>query len=218
MRSLLLLLACLLLAGTAFAADIVTMPTANQLKQGEVDVAAYYLGLDMPAGAPQHVWYQTLYLGVTDRFELDVHRADVDVAGTSTVLVGSYLVNRETATLPDVVVGVRNFLEEDGIDPSYFVSTAKTFFLRDAGAPPLVRAHLSYGTEDLTLLGAERHDGFFGGLQALVTPNWGAIALYDGEDVITGISYMPTGTDLTIKGGTYGDHWWAGIAWDKDLF
>ncbi len=42
-------LAAGLLASVAFAADIVTVPTANQLKAGEIDVAAYYIGVhDLP--------------------------------------------------------------------------------------------------------------------------------------------------------------------------
>jgi hypothetical protein len=57
------------LAASAWAGDIVTMPTANQLHKGEVDLAYYYLSLDLPEGAPQHVNYQTVYVGFTDKFE-----------------------------------------------------------------------------------------------------------------------------------------------------
>jgi hypothetical protein len=218
-----------LLTVSAFAADIVTMPTANQLKKGEVDVAVYYLDLDLPPVAPQNVNYQTLYVGITDRIELDVHRADVDKDKTSVVLVGSYKLLSETNTLPDLVIGVRNFtgeettnnpvLAERSGDPSFFLSAAKTFFLRpQAPGPPLVRAHLSLGTGDWTLLGEERHKGLFGGVQFLVLPWLGGVVQYDGADTITAVTIMPLNTGLTIKGGTYGDHTWIGLSYQRKLF
>lgn len=228
MRYLYIILALSLLCGCAFADDIVTMPTANQLKAGEVDAAAYYLGLDLPDGAPQFVQYQTIYVGITDRFEIDAHRAMVDKDETSTVLVGSFKLLSETATLPDMVIGCRNLgsepatknpaLRDKSANSSYFISTAKTFFFNPkAPGAPLVRAHLSIGTPDWTLLGDKRHDGVFGGLQFLLRPDLGAVSEYDGESWITGITYMPKNTGLTIKAGGYGEHWWAGLAFRKAL-
>jgi len=218
-----------LLTGCAFAADIVTMPTANQLKKGEVDVAVYYLDLDLPPVAPQNVNYQTLYVGLTDQIELDVHRADVDKDKTSVVLVGSLKLLSETQTMPDLVIGVRNFtgeettnnpaIAEQSGDPSYFLSAAKTFFLRpEAPGPPLARVHLSVGTGDWTLLGEERHNGLFGGVQFLFLPWLGAVIENDGADTITGITIMPKNTGLTIKGGTFGDHTWVGVAYQRTWF
>ena len=55
----------------------------------------------------------------------------------------------------------------------------------------------------------------FGGLQFLFRPEIGAVAEFDGQDIITGLTIMPKNTGLTIKGGTYGDHWWAGLALRK---
>lgn len=228
MRYVLIALAVAMLAGCAFADDIVTMPTANQLKAGEVDLAAYYLKLDLPAGAPQHVNYQTVYVGITDRLELDAHIASVDNDRSSAVLVGSFKVLSETQVMPDLVVGCRNLLAEattshpllygKSKDRSYFIAAAKTFFADPSQpGPPLVRAHLGLGTADWTLLGEERHKGLFGGLQFLFRPEIAAIAQYDGQDVITGLAFMPKNTGLTIKGGTYGDHWWAGLALRKAL-
>ncbi|MHB9134618.1 MAG: hypothetical protein ACYDBB_26390 [Armatimonadota bacterium] len=212
------------LAACAWAADIVTMPTANQLKQGEIDVAYYYLALDLPDGAPQSVHYQTLYVGLTDWLEVDAHRADVDKDKTSVVLVGSIKLLSESPTKPDLVIGVRNFTGtattnnpmglEASKDASYYITAAKTFFLQPAKpGPPLVRVHLGLGTEDNTLLGESRHKGLFGGLQALFVPTVGGIVQYDGRDLITGLTYMPKGTDLTLKFGTYGDHKWVGVSW-----
>ncbi|MCC6441920.1 MAG: hypothetical protein IT210_00535 [Armatimonadetes bacterium] len=230
MRYLLILFA-LLLAGAALADDIVTMPTANQLKAREVDVALYYLDLDNQSPAPRFVQYQTAYIGLTDKVELDIHRAAVDNNETSIVLVGSVRLLSETKVLPDLVAGVRNLGGEATIiNPpgapvdlraksrkrSFFVSAAKTFFMNPAApGPPLVRAHLSLGTEDWTLLGEKRHEGLFGGLQFLFHPEFGGILLNDGQDTITGITYMPKNTGLTIKGGTYGDHTWFGVAYRR---
>ncbi len=229
MRSVLLTLAlACLVAASALADDIVTMPTANQLKKGEVDIAAYYLSLSLPSAAPQYVQYQTLYVGVTDKFELDLHRANVDKDKTSCVLVGSFRLASETPTTPDVVVGVRNLtgqattnnpaLHGKSSDPSFYVATAKTFFLKkDVQGAPLVRVHLAAGSSDWTLLGEKRHEGFFGGFQFLFTPWLGAVAQHDGRDWITGVTLMPIKSGLTFKGGSFGKHSWFGVAFRKQL-
>jgi len=232
MRYVFIVIALMMVAGYVMADDIVTMPTANQLKAGQVDVAAYYLKLDMPnAGphpAPQFVNYQTLYVGLTDRIELDAHRADVNRDRDATVLVGSFKLLGETQTVPDLVVGCRNLLgtattdnpaiKGKSEDRSYFVSAAKTFFANPMKpGPPLVRAHLSLGTADWTLLGEKRHEGLFGGLQFLFRPDIGAVLENDGQDTITGLTFMPKNTGLTIKGGTFGSHWWAGLAFRKSF-
>ncbi|MCL5102767.1 MAG: hypothetical protein M1133_01460 [Armatimonadetes bacterium] len=233
MRYLCIITAALLLAGSAFAADIVSMPTANQMKAGEFDAAAYYFGLDNPSAAPQYVQLQTLYVGLTDRFEIDVHHANVDKDEDSTILVGSFKLLSETQVKPDLVIGCRNIggtataLDNPGTGlnertksekRSYFLSAAKTFFFNPLiPGPPLVRVHLSLGTEDWTLFGQKRHQGIFGGLQFLFRPELGLIVQNDGQDLITGLSIMPKNSGLTIKGGTYGDHWWTGIAYNKAI-
>lgn len=234
MRTLLFVLALAAMAGCcALADDIVTMPTANQLKMGEVDVAAYYLTLDFPKPAPQFVQYQTIYVGLTDRIELDIHRAAVDKDTTSTVLVGQVKLMSETMITPDVVIGLRNItgaattsnnpftmMDERKLSEkrSAYLAAAKTFFFNPLKpGPPLVRVHLGLGTEDWTLLGERRHDGLFGGLQFLVAPWLGAVVQHDGQDIITGLTIMPPKTGLTLKGGTYGDHTWVGLAWRHDF-
>lgn len=231
MRCLVTVLVVLLVASCAFADDIVTMPTANQLRGGEVDAALYYIGVDnaagAPPGAPEFVQYQTLYVGLTDWLEIDAHRAAVDNDETSTILVGTIKLLSETPTLPDVVVGCRNIggtpttkspLREKSKDQSYFVSLAKTFFVNpEKPGPPLFRVHLSAGTPDWTLFGDRRHDGIFGGLQMLLQPDLGLVALHDGEDVITGVTWVPKNSGLTLKTGTYGPNWWVGLALRKAM-
>jgi len=220
----------LLAVGCAFADDIVTMPTANQLKAGQVDAAAYYLTLHVGVPPnPQFVQYQTLYVGVTDKLEIDAHRSAIDNNETATILVASYKLLSESPQLPDLVVGCRNLggtatsLDNPGTainertkseDRSYFLSAAKTFFFNPAApGPPLVRVHLSLGTEDWTLLGEKRHEGIFGGLQFLLHPEVGLVVQNDGQDTITGLTYMPKNTSLTFKGGTFGKNIWMGVAY-----
>lgn len=223
MRVLLSACLALVLAAAALADDIVTMPTANQLKAREADIAAYYLDLSMPSGAPQFVHYQTLYLGLTDRIELDFHRADVNRDARSVVTVASFKLQSEGPETPDVVLGIRNLTGEATTnDPnvrsksrrrSVFLTGAKTYFMQEGvQGPPLVRVHLGIGTQDWTLLNEKRHEGLFGGLQFLFHPVVGAVVQRDGRDWITGLTIMPPGTGITIKGGTYGDHRWYGAA------
>jgi hypothetical protein len=217
-----------LLATTAFAADILTMPTANQMKAGEVDVAAYHLNLvNSPVG---DVEAQTLYVGITDWLEVDAHRYDYDLAGveTDTILNATIMLRREDAFGPDVVVGVRDIAGNMGgapgvaPRPSYHISMARTVNPPIGGPPkgPIFRVHASVGTKDVTLLGEPRHQGAFGGLQILARPQQpqvGLIALYDGQDTITGLTITPMG-GLTVKGGTFGDHSWVGIEYNFNLF
>ena len=208
-------------AGAGWAADIVTVPTANQLKAGEVDLAYYYLWLDMPPGAPQNVQAQTLYAGVTDWLEIDLHRYDLDTVGNSTIWNATALVLKETRTRPNVVIGGRNLGEQATTpDPrsantSYHISAAKTLFLPEQGPPqlPIIRLHLSLGTEDWTLLGERRHQGVFGGVQMLFTPQLGLVVLDDSRNLITGLTYTRNPRWPTIKGGSYGRHRWVGISY-----
>ena len=217
-----------LLASTAYCADIVTVPTANQLKARQFDIADYYLGLDNPDPQPQSLHAQTLYLGITDQLEVDIHRYDpqADRDKTSIVLNASYLVHQETATTPNVVIGVRNLAEEkttlapvDSKKRSWYISAAKNITPMTASGPqlPLIRLHASLGTVDNTLLGEKRHEGLFGGVQALLRPDIGAVAVYDGQDLITGLTYTPGSKDLTLKGGTFGKHWWIGASYVKKM-
>ncbi|UCC67360.1 MAG: hypothetical protein JSV79_09525 [Armatimonadota bacterium] len=211
-------------AGAALAGDIVTVPTANQLKAGEVDLAHYYIGVDdgsLIAGLRDmgidYVRAQTLYVGLTDTVEIDAHRYDVNEVGVETIWNATVVAQPETLERPIVVLGGRDLSRVYG-KASYFLSAAKTLNPPLAGPPtePIIRLHLSLGTEDNTLFGEERHEGLFGGVQVLfrpANPAVGAIALYDGTDVITGITLVPEPGWPTLKVGTFGGHWWAGISY-----
>ncbi len=220
---LLALIVAALGAGVAMAGDIVTVPTANQVMAGEIDVADYYIFVDNDALVEaiqpldiDFVRVQTFYMGLTDELEIDVHRYDVDVLGVESIYNVTYLVLKEDMKRPNVVIGGRDLTREYD-KASYFISAAKTLNPPVGGPPtkPIVRLHVSLGTEDNTLFGEERHEGLFGGLQVLFRPTnpaVGAIALYDGTDVITGVTVVPEPGWPTIKGGTFGGHWWLGIS------
>jgi hypothetical protein len=223
-RTILAVVSLLLIAlggGAAIAADIVTVPTANQLGAGEVDLAHYYIDVDQgsliaPLRPLEIGWVrvQTLYVGITDRIEIDAHRHDVDGMPEQTIWVASVLVLEENETVPNVVVGARDASNTAG-HTSFYVSAAKTINPPVGGPPsePIVRLHLSLGTEDNTLFGEERHQGLFGGVQILLKPSSpavGLVGLYDGTDVITGITVVLRPGWPTVKAGTYGGHWWLG--------
>jgi hypothetical protein len=203
-------------ATAAFGGDIVTVPTANQLKQGEVDLAYYHIELDFPKPMSQAVRVQTLFVGITDNLELDAHHYDVDKGSNNTIWITTYKLLDESLFTPDLVVGARDVTRELG-KTSYFVSAAKTLNPPKVGPAllPVVRGHLSVGTADDTLLGETRHDGFFGGIQIVLRaePEVGLIALHDGQDLITGITFTPGPNLPTLKAGTFGDHWWVGISY-----
>jgi len=227
MRVIAILVLTLVAVSAAYCADIVTVPTANQLKAGQVDVAYYYLGLDSEAPAPTKVGAHTLYVGITDRIELDLHRYDPNRDKTSTIVNATVLLLPETALNPAVVIGGRNLGGEkttnnptvDSKKKSWFISAAKNVTPMLPGGPklPLVRLHVSLGTKDWTLLGESRHSGLFGGVQALLTPEIGAVVLHDGRDLITGLTFTPANKGVTLKGGMFGDHWWVGISYAKTI-
>jgi hypothetical protein len=230
---------CIACAASVFAGDIVTVPTANQLKTGEFDVAGYYIGVDKRGNpGPDWIHAETLYYGVTDDFEVDLHFYQVDkvVAGgavvqkqkDSVVLIASYRLLAESPKTPIVVIGGRNLTKSTTCyypgtvtptkDRSWYVSAAKTINPPGPGGPkwPIVRLHLSVGTADNTLFAADRHKGLFGGVQLRLSPQVGLVALHDSRDLITGLTYDPI-KELTIKGGTYGTHWWLGVSYAKSF-
>ena len=214
----------LLVAAAALAGDIVTVPTANQVKAGEVDAALYYIAVDNDALIvplrPFDIGFvraQTLYIGLTDQVEVDVHRYDVDKVGADTIFNATVVAQDETLERPIVVVGGRDLSRAYG-HASYFVSAAKTLNPPVGGPPtgPIYRLHLSLGTEDNTLFGERRHSGLFGGIQVLARPMFpqvGVVALYDGQDIITALTYTHDSKWPTLKGGTFGGHTWVGASY-----
>jgi len=208
---------CLALAATAaMAADIVTVPTANQLGANQVDVAYYWINLDLPGGVPSELHFNTLYVGITDWLEIDAHRTKTGGGPSGTIWNATALVLKEDQQRPNVVVGGRN-LEGQGCKTSWFISAAKTVLAPVGGPPslqsPVVRLHLSLGTDDWTMFGEKRHQGLFGGVQSLLDPRLGVVALYDGQDMIYALTYTHTPKWPTFKIGKLGKHEWVGVSY-----
>jgi hypothetical protein len=189
-----------------------------------MDLAYYYFSFDAPPGQAPSAQVQTICLGLTDQLEIDLQRYDIQGADPDTIVNATVSLARETQDAPDLVVGGRNIGASTvggvpGSDrKSWFAAMAKTLETQYGsrfGASVVIRLHAGYGTRDHTFLDEDRHEGLFGGVQALLTPKVGAVALHDGQDLITGLSFSPQGTSLTLKGGTYGEHWWAGLSWAK---
>lgn len=213
-----------LTAGAALAGDIVTVPTANQVRAGEIDVAAYYIVVEDGSLIPplrgmgiDFIRAQTVYMGLTDEVEVDAHHYDIDGVAADTIWNATVVVNKETQKRPIVVLGGRDLSNVYG-HASYFLSAAKTLNPPVGGPPtePIIRLHASVGTEDNTLFGEPRHEGLFGGVQILLRPSspaLGLVALYDGQDVITGLTFVPEPGWPTLKGGTFGGHWWVGASY-----
>jgi len=213
-------LALAVCAGAALAGDIVSMPSANQVGPGEVDLAQYYIHFNYPyAGLPSHAYFSTMYVGVTDRVELDVWYIDANRAPNETILnaTGLVLSERKGDQL-DLVVGVRDMGDNlNLVGRGAFVAAAKTLN-PPAGPPtksdtPIWRLHFGLGTNLGLATNLDRiaKDGAFGGIQALVTPAIGVIALWDGTDDIIGVTYTPDPKGPTFKGGVFGDHLWVGL-------
>ncbi len=220
--ALLALALCACSIAPAMAEDIGTVPSANQLKKGEVSLSGYWVDLHSPHGAAQNMSYETLAVGITDRLELGVHHMKIDKDDAATLLVANYKLVSQTATNPDVIVGVRNFtaqpttirtsVRDKSSDPSFYVSIAKTYALqKDAPAGPSVRIHMSMGTSDWTILYHKRHEGVFGGFQFRVAPWLAAVALHDGSVWISGLTLIPT-KGVALKIGRFDKHDWYSVS------
>lgn len=232
MRALICLFIFLILSICALGDDILTMPTANMLKQGELELSYYHIDLNTPIAQPQIIEVQCIYVGVKDWLELNAQRVAVDKDATSVVVSGNLRLLQESPTTPDVVFGCRNIgatpttnnppfstfnFRAKSANQSYYLCAAKTFFFDHDNSgqptPPLIRFHAGLGTADWTIGLEERHDGLFGGIQAVITPYLGAILLDDGRDLITGIAIAPGPPGLVIRAGGFGDRWYAGLAY-----
>jgi len=209
----------------ALAGDIVTMPSANQVGGGDVDLAQYYVSFDYPPGLPEHAFMTTMYVGVTDRVEVDVWYVDPNEGSPNVTILNAtaLLLSQRKGDLVDLVAGVRDIGDDlenlfgPDFDRGIFVAAAKT--LNPPPGPPtpadcpIWRLHLGVGDElgFATDLNRMNKGGVFGGVQALVTPQLGAIALWDGTDDIVGLTYTPKPAGPTYKGGVFGRHFWLGV-------
>jgi len=228
MRAFACVIALLVLCVGARGDDILAMPTANMLDRGQMEFAYYHVDLPAPHGGPENIEAQVLYAGLTDYIELYAQRIAIDKDVTSVVLNGDLRLMKETPTTPQMVIGCRNIgatpttnnppfgtinYRARSANQSYYFCTYRTFYLKDAGQPPFIKLHACVGTSDWTLGLQRRHDGLFGGIQALITPYLGVVALYDGADSITGVAIAPGPPGLAIRAGMFSDSFYVGVAY-----
>jgi hypothetical protein len=200
--------------------SIITMPTADVAPPGVVNVAAYAVNfneLPPPPAAPSGMNVFIAYAGIAKNLELEANvYAQKDGFDTLTFFNLTYKVAEQTATMPQISVGVKNLLGEDlgngdvapNDDPTYFVALVKVLSGPAPGEPfkPVVRLHVG--------LGNNLHNGIFGGLQAMLTPQIGLALLSDAESTLISAAFKPSANSPTFKAGTLGDHTWMGIDYD----
>jgi hypothetical protein len=229
MRLFCLVAALVFAASVVSAYDIITVPTANLLKQGEIELAYYHAFLRGDNPKPEFMHVETLYVGVTDRLELDAHSYAIDNNDTSVIVIGNVKLLSESKDGADVVFGCKNMTATPTVDnppfssvnyrklsadQSYYLCAAKTFQLNNQPAgPPFLRVQLSLGTPDWTIDLAKRHQGIFGGVQYVITPHIGVSVFDDSRNIITGICYFPTKSNLMLRAGTFASDWLLGIAY-----
>lgn len=202
----------------ALGSSIITMPTADVAPVGAANVATYVVNFDgMPEGAPTGMNVHILYAGIARNLEVEANVYDVNKSGPrQDFFVLTYKAMDETATMPQISVGVKNPFgeilgnDDDPLDdsPTYFVAAVKTLMAPAPGEPftPVVRLHAGLGTN--------YHEGIFGGIQALLTPKLGVAALHDANDMLFAATYKPSEKLPTFKAGTLGDHTWFGLDYD----
>lgn len=208
-----LLLALALLAvsaALACAGDIVAMPTGNSIPQGQFQLNYIYWDREAvnPPGVRDYVHIGELFVGVTDRLEIDylhvVPQGWDKVAGHSFVHEFNvyYTVLKESAETPSLIVGVTNLFGQDWLPSrgrpspdsgdnrvSPFVVGSYNVRTPTLGPPspedPLVRLHLGYGT-------GFHESKLFGGAQVALDPQWGFGVFNYQEDPAYLAAYMPT--------------------------
>jgi hypothetical protein len=202
----------------ALAGDIVDMPTANSVAPRHVETNYIHWDLSNPVyevrsavhgGPPRFADIYEVFVGVMDRVELDVDVADLENVKTFTEANLYLTAIRETGDHPSLIVGATNILGNDWTDGkdkiSPFALSAYNIHLPE-GPPtpndPLVRLHLGWGDE--------YHQGWFGGVQFLFVPRFGAAAFsYQGQPAYMGTVNFGRRFELTY-GTKNGDPFYRG--------
>ena len=113
MRLLCMVSALVFVASVVSAYDIITVPTADQLREGEIELAYYYAFLKYDDPNPEFIQVLTLYVGVTDRLELDAHMYAVNDNETSVFPIGNVKLLSEAEHGADLVFGCKNMIPKN---------------------------------------------------------------------------------------------------------
>lgn len=187
------------LAVPVFAGDIVAMPTANMQPAHTAELNYIYwqadtvppmtspYGKSLFLGGPNHANIEEVFVGVTDWLEVDGLHFDIPGGDNFTEANVYVRLIPETAKHPSLVVGATNITGSNWVggsdDVSPFIVGAYNINV-PAGCPtfndPLVRLQMAWGDKF--------HDGFFGGVQAMFTPRFGAAVFnYQGAPSYLGV-------------------------------
>jgi len=204
--------------GMAWAADILLMPSAEQVGTGEQKIS---LSLVNPreAGVGDLTLYE-VYYGLSDSVEISWIKGNQTGAEDSKAFNISYLVVPETQDNWATAVGVVNVGGDryfGGDDRSYYLAFYRT---QEQGRSarggqknvPGYRYHLGYGTKS--------HDGFFGGLQIMTSSRmWIGGFSYTGRPTYL-VDYTlreKVGSKVSLRGGYLGGDPWFGVSYGTAL-
>jgi hypothetical protein len=208
-RTLMAVVVGLALAVPVFAGDIVSMPTANVVQPKDIELNAIYWMMP-PAGSAGNVTVGEAFLGLYDRFEVDVLYADIKDFDSFTEVNAYYTLCKEDVEKPGVVVGFTNILGSDWLggkkfegDPdndkaSFVIASAYNLAAPEKISPktPLIRAHLGWGNN-------YHENKLFGGIQFKVYPKFGGALLnYLGQPAYM-LTWAPC-KKYELTGGTIG--------------
>ncbi|MBP6964910.1 MAG: hypothetical protein KBC96_10945 [Armatimonadetes bacterium] len=206
----------LIAAQMVLGSSIITMPTADVAPVGLINLAAYSVNFDGMVGPSTGMGVYIAYAGIAKNLELEANVYDLNKGGdTWDFYVLTYQVVQETDKMPKISVGAKNFLGETiangstmNDDPTFFVAAVKTVMAPAPGEPfsPVIRLHAGYGDN--------LHNGLFGGVQAMLTPQIGVAALNDAKQSLYAVTYKPYPEWPTFKAGTLGKHTWVGVDYD----
>lgn len=214
--------AAVVLALTAgWAKDIVSMPESTMMPPGGVELAYIYWDTDVP----EHANVGELFVGLTDRIELDIIHVDLSSPVNDSVTEANLyvkLLDEVPNKQPALVVGATNITGSDWLPTSEagppdgdtrvspFIVAGYTLRVPKHGPPswddPAVRLQVGAGAN-------YHEDQFFGILQIAFTPN--VVAAFQHYQGVPGylVGYQSE-KGWGVHWGTLGEQPWLHVYYD----
>jgi len=147
---------------------------------------------------PNRLDIENAFIGINARLELDINNFKLERVPAKTTIDLQYLISPEGHSKPAIALGIQDITEQID-DSSVYLAMVKVVSPTSRKGPiyPVVRLHLSYGTEP--------REAFFGGVQVRWSPEFATVTLSDGHDGILGAGYFVPKTTLILKAGTFGN-------------
>ena len=202
--------------GVVMAEDILFMPSAMQVAGGE-EKLRYYRIWPGAGESPGRMDALFTYSAISDAIELSWVKLWPEGLEKESALNISMRFSPETLETAASTIGVTNVTGrqyQDSDDPAYFVAFAKTLNLRREPATltdPLYRYHMGYGTK--------LHDGFFGGLEIIVSRRMKLYGInYRGRSsYLASYEARGRGVKLGVQGGYLDGQPFAGLTYAGGL-